>query len=104
MSTREQLRVCARSNCTAFIAKDCTTWLVEIDARIPSVVLAAREAGGSELVNVTVSMDGKVIAQKLDGRSIEIDPGQHTFAFALPDGRKVDQSILVLEGQKKLSA
>jgi hypothetical protein len=100
VSAREQLRICARSSCTAFIAKDCTTWLVETEARIPSVVLAAREAGGLDLANVAVSMDGKSIAQKLDGRSIEIDPGQHAFLFVLADGRKVEQSVLVLEGQK----
>jgi hypothetical protein len=97
---REQLRICSRPSCTQFIARDCTTWLVEIESRIPSVVLAAKDASGADITKVTVSLDGRVIADKLDGRSIEVDPGQHTFSFALPDGRTIDQSMLVLEGQK----
>jgi hypothetical protein len=97
---REQLRICSRASCTQFIARDCTTWLVEVESRIPSVVLAAKDASGADITKATVSLDGRVIADKLDGRSIDVDPGQHTFSFALPDGRTIDQSMLVLEGQK----
>jgi hypothetical protein len=99
-SAREQLRICARPVCTQFIVQDCTSWLADVEPRIPSVVLAAKDANGSELADVTVSLDGKVFAQKLDGRSMELDPGQHTFSFVSADGRKVETSILVLEGQK----
>jgi hypothetical protein len=99
-AARQQLRVCARTSCTGFIAKDCTAWLVDLESRLPSVVLTAKDARGSGLVDVTVSMDGSTIATRLDGRSIDVDPGQHTFRFATPDGSTVEQSVVVLEGQK----
>jgi hypothetical protein len=99
-SARDQLRICARSSCTQFIAKDCTSWLVDIESRIPSVVLVAKDATGAEVNAVTISLDGNVLSKSLDGRSIDIDPGQHTFAFATTDGRKTEKSILVIEGQK----
>src|SRR5579863_43066 len=70
VSAREQLRVCARTSCTRFIARDCATWLGEVEARIPSVVLSAQEATGADIVDATVTMDGAVIAERLDGRAI----------------------------------
>jgi hypothetical protein len=97
---REQLRICARPACTRFIARDCTAWLVEIEPRIPSVVFFAKDAAGTDLSNVTVSMDGAVLTQQLDGHAIEVDAGKHTFTFALPDGKQLDQTYVVLEGQK----
>ncbi len=100
VSAREQLRICARSTCPKFIAKDCTTWLVDLESRLPSVVPVARDSSGAEVSNATVSMDGTVIAQQLDGHAIDVDGGRHKFTFAFADGTKVDTEYLVLEGQK----
>jgi hypothetical protein len=100
VSAREQLRICARPTCTKFIARDCTAWLVDVEARLPSIVLFARDASGAELTQITVSMDGSVIAEQLDGHAIEVDGGQHAFTFVFPDGTKIDQSYVVIEGQR----
>jgi hypothetical protein len=99
LSARGQLLVCARATCPAFMVKDCTTWLGEMESRIPSVVLVALDAAGAALPNVSAAMDGAA-ARKLDGTSWDLDPGQHTFTFLLPDGTKVDRPFLVVEGQK----
>jgi hypothetical protein len=45
-------------------------------------------------------MDGAVLTRQLDGHAIDVDPGKHTFTFALPDGSNVDQPFVVAEGQK----
>jgi hypothetical protein len=100
VSAREQLRICARPSCTKFITKDCTAWLADIDSRIPSVALFARDSSGAEISNATVSIDGKVVAQQLDGHAVEVDAGQHTFTFTFADGTKKDQTYVVLEGAK----
>ncbi len=100
LGARDQLRVCARTVCTKFIAKDCAAWLVDVESRISSVVLTAKDASGADIGTATVSVDGKVIAQQLDGHAIEVDAGRHTFAFTLPDGSKVEQAYTVREGQK----
>ncbi len=97
---RDQLRICSQSSCTEFIVKDCTAWLLETEGRVPSVVLSAKDSRGQPLVDVTVSLDGSVIAQKLDGQSIDVDPGAHTFTFVGGDGTRVSQTFTVLEGQK----
>jgi hypothetical protein len=100
VSAREQLRVCARPTCTKFIARDCAAWLVDVESRLPSIVLFAHDASGAELTQATVSMDGSVIAEQLDGHAIEVDGGAHAFTFVFPDGTKIDQSYVVLEGQR----
>lgn len=100
LEAREQLRTCSQPTCTAFIVKDCTGWLVEIEGRLPRIVLSGKDVRGQPLTDVAVSMDGTPIAPKLDGRSIEVNPGQHTFTFVASDGTKVDQPFTVLEGQK----
>jgi hypothetical protein len=65
VTARDELRICARTSCTKFIAKDCTDWLVAIESRIPSVVLFVRDPNGAPVSNATVSMDGTVVAQQL---------------------------------------
>ena len=99
-SARDALLVCARATCPAFMAKDCRTWLGEVEPRIPSVVLVALDATGVAVPNVSAAIDGAA-ARKLDGTSWDVDPGQHTFTFVLPDGTRVDRPFLVIEGQKE---
>jgi hypothetical protein len=100
VSAREQMRLCAQSTCPKFISRDCTAWLVDVEPRIPTIVLFAKDSGGAEISNASVSMDGVVLAQQLDGHAIEVDAGRHTFTFAFANGAKLDQSYVVLEGQK----
>ncbi len=101
--SRDRLRVCSQSTCAGFIVKECTAWLLEMEGRVPSVVLSAKDSHDQPVMDVTVSMDGTPIAQKLDGQAIDVDPGPHTFTFVATDGTKVDQPYAVLEGQKAQS-
>jgi hypothetical protein len=100
VSAREQLRVCAQASCPKFITRDCTAWLMEVESRLSSVVLYAKDSKGAEVSAVTVAIDGTVVAEQLDGHGIEVDGGKHVFTFTFPDGKKVDQTYVVLEGQK----
>ena len=102
MEARGALRTCSRPVCPAFIAKDCTEWLVEVEARMPSIVLSAKE-GDTERFDTTVSMDGVLLAGKLDGKAIEVDPGIHTFVFTLPTASSLEVKMAVKEGQKAQS-
>jgi hypothetical protein len=52
------------------------------------------------LVDVTVSIDGVVVANKLDGKPIPVDPGAHTFHYesatvAVP----IEEHMLIREGE-----
>jgi hypothetical protein len=96
---REQLRICARAECPGFIAKDCAGWLKDVEPRIPSVVFVVKNAAGSDLVDVKVTMDGAPLVTKLDGLAVDVDPGAHTFDFEAPDG-KAEEKVVVTEGAK----
>lgn len=99
LQSRDQLRLCARAECAAAIAKTCADWLAEVEQRIPSVVLSAKSGAGVELTDVRVTMDGAEITKRLQGRAVDVDPGVHTFVFEAPDG-KTEQKLVVKQGTK----
>jgi hypothetical protein len=100
LSAREQFRTCVNVCTLEALKKGCSTWLTELEADIPTVVLSARDGSGTSLVDVTVEMDGKPLATKLDGRPIEVDPGSHSFMFIAPDGTKQQAMLNVAAGQR----
>ncbi len=99
---RTEAARCAADTCPAVLSKDCAKWLTEIDQSIPTVVFDVKSASGEELTNVRVLEDGKVIADKLDGKSITLDVGPHVFRFESTDekGLPAEQKTVVHEGDK----
>jgi len=101
LEARDKLRVCARPSCKAWMVKECTKSLAEVDARIPSVVLLARDAHGRDVVDVTVKTEDQVeLTRRLDGRAVELGPGERTFRFVAADGRRATITAVVREGEK----
>jgi hypothetical protein len=101
MAARDQLRACSSATCPAFMVKECTGWLSEVEPRIPSIVLVASDGNGAPLPNVKVAIDGATASRNVDGTAWEVDPGQHSFAFTLADGTRVDKTALVVEARKE---
>jgi len=99
VKAREQLRICAAAACPGFITKECTGWLKDVDPRVPSVVLTAKNTAGADVTDVRVTIDGAPLATTLDGIAIDVDPGPHSFAFEGPDGR-AELKVVVTEGTK----
>ncbi|CAN5528190.1 hypothetical protein BH09MYX1_BH09MYX1_42050 [soil metagenome] len=99
-ATREQLLVCVRDGCPAAVQTDCVKWLAEVDNGMPSVVVRARDAAGKDVLDVKVSVDGQAFLERLDGTSKTIDPGEHKFRYDFPDGTRVEDVVLVAEGEK----
>lgn len=97
---REQLVVCARSVCPGVIRKDCEPWLSELDARLPTVVVSAKDGAGKELLDVRVSIDGALVTSKLDSRPIPVDPGPHAFKYERDGSPAIEKSVVFREGEK----
>jgi len=95
---REQLLVCARDVCPAPIKRDCLDWLSQMDSVAPTVVLGAKE-GTRDLIDVRVSVDGQPLTEKLDGKPVPMDLGQHTFKFEY-QGQVKEETVVVGAGQK----
>ncbi len=99
MAARERLLRCSRPGCPAAVRSDCAGWMTEVAAAMPTVVLAVRDARGQDVLSARASVDGVPIAQGLDGKPFEVDPGVHTFRFESA-GAAVEQVVLVREGEK----
>jgi hypothetical protein len=99
MAARERLLRCSRPGCPAAVRSDCAEWMTELAAAMPTVVLAVRDARGQDVLGALVSVDGVLIAQGLDGKALEVDPGVHKFRFESA-GAAVEQVVLVRQGEK----
>lgn len=96
----EGFLVCSREVCPAVVRTDCVKWLTEVENATSTVVIRARDAGGHDLVDVRVLVDGKEVAAKLTGSAIAIDPGQHKFRYEAAGLAPIEDTVLVAEGEK----
>jgi len=100
LQARDAAFACASGACPKTLASDCSGWLGELEPAIPRVVFEARDERGSVLTDVSVSVDKKIVADRIDGRTIEIDPGEHSFRFRRSSGAFVEVKTVVIEGEK----
>jgi hypothetical protein len=100
VEARKRLRGCAAASCPAIVREDCLERIEEIGVAQPTVIFEATNGYGHRLVAVRVSIDGIRVADRLDGRPIAVDPGEHVFVFEAL-GRMSDRMTLVLhEGEQ----
>jgi hypothetical protein len=97
---REQLAICGRAECPKLIQQDCAQWMSEVLAVLPSVVPGARDKRGRDIVDVKLSIDGKVVTEALDGKPLPVDPGVHVFKFETKGAPALDEKIVVRQGEK----
>jgi len=99
--SRTQLAVCSREVCPASIRKDCGRWLDDVEQGIPTIILRATGEQGEDLKEVSVAMDGEVIATSLTGGAVAIDPGSHKFEFRRAGKAPVTVEAVIAEGDKR---
>jgi len=100
-AAREQLLLCARQVCPAVVRADCGRWLDDVGRKIPTVVVTAIGGDGREVTAVRVLLDGKVVAEKIDGGELAADPGDHTLRCELADGSVAEERVTLREGERK---
>src|SRR5262249_37200287 len=98
---RERFVLCARADCPSVVREDCETSLAQVDAKQPTVVVVARDATGHDLWDVRVYLDGLRLLDRLDGRSVPVDPGAHTFRYVADGYGAVEESVVVREGERQ---
>jgi hypothetical protein len=97
---RESLLVCVSDRCPSVMQPDCTRWLTEVEAALPSITFAAKGVDGKDVTAVRITMDGLPLADTVDGKSISVDPGSHTLHFEYGSEPPIEQTIIVREGEK----
>jgi hypothetical protein len=97
---RRQLLICTREVCPELLRTDCEQWLKEVDQTMPSVVIAAKDPKGTDITEVRVVIDGKEAAERLDGKAIQLDPGDHVLVFEHAGEKAEERKVLIREGEK----
>lgn len=97
---REQFVICGDDKCPGLVRHDCNQWNAELQSSLPTVVFGAKDKSGQDLFDVTVSVDGQPLVTKLDGKSVSVDPGKHTFKFETAGMPPVTEVALVKEGER----
>jgi len=97
---RELFLACAADACPAVIRKDCAASALDLEKRIPTLVIRAKDEAGADLVAVKVSIDDDVELTTLDGKSIAIDPGVHRVQLEAAGFPVKEQQLVVSEGDK----
>lgn len=99
IGARQELIVCASAACPSVIQGDCIEWLGKVEDAIPLVIFEAK-VNGSPVFDVSVTLAGKLLAERLDGRSVEVNPGLHAFTFERPGAPPVVEKVIIHRGAK----
>ena len=100
VAAKAQAQICAQTTCPALLTKDCSKWVTELDAVIPTVILDPRAPTGGLRADVRVKIDGVLLNDKIDGRAIPVEPGAHTFSFEAEGALPVEQAVALKDGEK----
>ncbi|MGH7437124.1 MAG: hypothetical protein ACRENE_15730, partial [Polyangiaceae bacterium] len=97
LDARAQLALCAAPGCGQYISPACQKQGADITAKLPSILFVPKDAEGSELVGVQVTIDGGE-TRTLDGKPLTLDPGPHTFRFEALGLRPSERTFALVEG------
>ncbi len=81
---RSALRTCLSPSCPVLVQHDCAEWLEQANRAQPTIAFEVKDATGNDLTDVRVTMDGHPLMEKISGGAVEVDPGEHVFAFSRP--------------------
>jgi hypothetical protein len=99
-AARDAFVECAQDTCPRVIQQSCTKWLRELEESTPTVVLGAKDEHGTDLTDVTVTLDDTPFATLLDGKPVPIDTGPHVLRFQRGSGAPVEQKLVVRAGER----
>lgn len=99
VEARDTLRLCARDECPRFIHDDCLAWHGEVGSEVPTLVFSAT-SGGRDLVDVRVETSDRVLATRLEGQVLELDPGEYEVTFSAPGSESRPLQLVVARGEK----
>jgi hypothetical protein len=99
IEAHDRFTTCARKTCPARIVQECTRWLHEVDDILPSIVAAARDGRGADLLDVRLSVDDQPPAD-IGPRAIPLNPGPHKLVFHREGMPDIAEDVLLREGEK----
>jgi hypothetical protein len=95
-----QLAACAAAGCPDEVKAECAQRIEAIKGEMPTLILAAKDAAGNDLVTAKVTLDGVPLPGALDGQAIALDPGEHTFTFTLAGQPPLEKKLVLRQGER----
>ena len=90
----------SQPGCPDAIRAECAEFRKDTERSVPTLIFAAIDEQGGDLIQVRVSADDRLLTETLDGRPIAVDPGEHHFKFELASGQVLTSDVLVRQGEK----
>lgn len=87
-------------SCPNQLRQECAELLQTVQQTVPTVIFAVLDEKSNDISAVKVFSTDELIADGLDGRAIQVDPGKHRFRFLLPWGAVLSSDVLIREGEK----
>lgn len=100
LDAKKQALVCAQSECPGVVRDDCTSWSVELDKSVPSIVLVVTDVDGKDLTEAKVYLDGEEVTAHKEGKAISLDPGSHKLRVERVGYDTIEQAVVAHEGSK----
>jgi hypothetical protein len=100
IEAREKLMACSATECPQVVRADCAQWASEVLAATPTIVVDVKDGTGTDIADAKVFVDGRPVADRIDGRPISVDPGSRTVRVDRPDGLTGTQKIVAKENAK----
>lgn len=92
---------CSAPSCPSVVRDDCVARLAELRQRMASIRFDVTDGSGNNVVaGVKITLDGKPLADYVDGSSIAVDPGKHRFTFERPGVEPVTKEVSLSDGEK----
>jgi hypothetical protein len=99
-AARKQLLIC-RDTCPDRLRRDCVTWLADVEALTPTLLLRPRDDAGRPVRAARVTIDGELLAEAIDpAAAIAIDPGDHVLRFEHPDLVPAEVKVSIHGGER----
>jgi hypothetical protein len=96
----KQADVCVRS-CGNELAKNCAEWKADLEGKLASsIILEVVDASGARVTDATVSLDGELWLDQLDGSAHVISKGPHTIEINVKGSLPLEKPIVIRQGEK----
>ena len=97
---RDRFVACARDACPAIVRKACADWLADVDRRIPTVVLRAKLADGTDVVERARLARRRAARPRARWSGGPDRPGEHTVRFERDGAAPVEEHVVIVEGER----
>jgi hypothetical protein len=93
---RAEFIECSTETCPSVVRSACATWVDEVDAILPTVVVAVSH-GGKDVTSARIDVDGHLVSQ---GEAVPIDAGRHEIHVRSEGYKDAEAAFIAREGEK----